>query len=158
MKMAASVNKVIIVGNLGKDPEVRYTPAGRACCSMSVATSYQPRSQDGTTREARTDWHKVTAWGKTAELCKQYLSKGRSVYVEGHLKHDKVEGKDGNSRYFTEVVGERVVFLGGGRGGGSSTGSGASGGSEDGEPAEEVSPPPPEVPPGRKRLGDDLPF
>jgi single-strand DNA-binding protein len=166
--MSASVNKVIIVGNLGSDPEVRYTPAGQACCKMSVATSYAYRDKQEEKQE-RTDWHKVVAWGKTAELCKQYLSKGRSVYVEGHLKHDRVEGKDGTPRYFTEVVSDRVVFLGGGRGGGSyGGGGGTSGGGarslDESEPSEPAQGPahavgPPAEPPGSaRRTDDELPF
>lgn len=166
--MSASVNKVIIVGNLGSDPEVRYTAAGQACCKMSVATSYAYRDKQDEKQE-RTDWHKVVAWGKTAELCKQYLSKGRSVYVEGHLKHDRAEGKDGTPRYYTEVVSDRVVFLGGGRGSGSYGGGGSGGGetrSLEREPSEPAQPMACAVgPPAERaganaahRTGDELPF
>lgn len=109
------VNKVIIVGNLGKDPEVRFTPGGKAVAKLAVATSEKWTDNDGNKQE-RTEWHNVVVWGKQAESCGQYLSKGRQVYVEGSIKSRQYDDKDGNKRYITEVVARDVRFLGGGGG------------------------------------------
>jgi single-strand DNA-binding protein len=106
----ASVNKAIILGNLGKDPDVRYTQGGQAVCNFSVATN-EKWTKDGQSQE-RTEWHKVVAWGKTAELCGQYLKKGRSVFIEGRIQTREYE-KDGQKRYSTEIVADRVQFIGG---------------------------------------------
>ncbi len=110
------VNKVILVGNLGKDPEVRFTPNGRALAKFPVATTERWTDQDGTKQE-RTEWHNVVVWGKQAETCGQYLSKGRQVFVEGSIRSRQYDDKDGNKRYITEIVARDVRFLGGGRGG-----------------------------------------
>ena len=120
------VNKVIIVGNLGKDPEVRFTPAGRALARFPVATSERWTDQEGNKQE-RTEWHNIVVWGKQAESCGQYLAKGRQVYVEGSLRSRQYDDKEGNRRYITEIVARDVRFLGGG-GGGGGTGSGGPGG------------------------------
>ena len=109
------VNKVILVGNLGKDPEVRFTPNGRARATFSVATSERWTDQQGQKQE-RTEWHNVVVWGKQAETCGQYLSKGRQVYVEGRITSRQYDDKDGNKRYITEIVARDVRFLGGGGG------------------------------------------
>ncbi|MFQ5477653.1 MAG: single-stranded DNA-binding protein [Candidatus Binatia bacterium] len=109
----ASVNKVIIVGNLGKDPELRHTSSGKAVVSMTVATNERWVDQSGE-RQERTEWHNVVVWGRQAETCAQYLQKGRSVYLEGRLQTRKWQDKDGNDRYTTEVIADRVQFLGGG--------------------------------------------
>ena len=123
----ASVNKVILIGNLGADPELRYTPNGnRAVCSLRIATSDVFKDKAGQNQE-RTEWHRVTVWGDQAENCNKYLSKGRSVYVEGRLQTRSWDDKDGNKRYSTDVVAERVKFLGG-AGGGGAAGGGAPGG------------------------------
>lgn len=114
--MAGGVNKVIIIGNLGKDPEVRYTQGGTAVCQLSVATTRTYLKQEQKVEE--TEWHRVVVWGKTAEHCGQYLTKGRTVYVEGRLQTRSWDDKDGNKRYSTEVVAETVQFLGGKPGGG----------------------------------------
>jgi len=111
------VNKVILVGNLGKDPEVRFTPNGKALAKFSVATSERWTDQDGQKQE-RTEWHNVVVWGKQAETCGQYLSKGRQVYVEGSIRTRSYDDKDGNKKYITEIVARDVRFLGGGGGGG----------------------------------------
>ena len=111
------VNKVILVGNLGKDPEVRFTPNGRALAKFSVATSERWTDQDGNKQE-RTEWHNVVVWGKQAETCGQYLSKGRQVFIEGSIRTRQYDDKDGNKRYITEIVARDVRFLGGGGGGG----------------------------------------
>lgn len=106
----ASVNKAIIVGNLGKDPEVRYTQGSQAVANFSVATS-EKWTKDGQTSE-KTEWHRIVVWGKTAENCAKYLKKGRPVYIEGRLQTREYE-KDGVKRYTTEVVANVVQFLGG---------------------------------------------
>ena len=114
----ASVNKVILVGNLGRDPELRYTKNGQAVANFSLATSDNFTGKDGQ-KEERTEWHRVVAWAKTAELCAQYLAKGRSVYIEGQLRTREWEDKEGHKRQTTEVHAQTVQFLGPrGQGGG----------------------------------------
>jgi len=108
--MAGSINKVILIGNLGKDPELRFTGMGQPVCNFSIATSESWKNKQGKSQE-RTEWHRITAWGKLAELCAQYLSKGRKAYVEGHLQTRKWQDKDKTERYITEVVAREVVFL-----------------------------------------------
>lgn len=111
-----SVNKAILVGNLGRDPEVRYLPSGGPVASFSVATTENFNDRSGA-RQERTEWHNVVVFGKQAELCGQYLKKGRQVYVEGRISTRQYEAKDGTGkRYRTEVIAQRVQFLGG-RGG-----------------------------------------
>ena len=134
--MAGSgVNKVILVGNLGRDPEVRYTPGGQAVANFTIATNESWNDKAGQKQE-RTEWHRIVAWGKQAELCGEYLSKGRQVYVEGRLQTREWTNKEGVKQYTTEVVANQVVFLSGGdrsgqsRGAGRSAGAG-SGGTED---------------------------
>src|SRR4051812_1044166 len=112
----ASVNKVILVGNLGKDPEVRYTPGGQAVAKFPLATTDNWSDQSGQ-RQERTEWHNVVVWGKTAENCGQYLAKGRQVYLEGAIRSRSYDDKEGNKRYITEIVAQRIQFLGGGGGG-----------------------------------------
>jgi single-strand DNA-binding protein len=112
-----SVNKVILIGNLGRDPEVRFTGGGRAVANFRIATSEVFSDAQGQ-RQERTDWHNIVVWGKQAETCGQYLAKGRQVYIEGSLRTRSYDDKDGNKRYVTEVVAQRVQFLGGGGGGG----------------------------------------
>lgn len=112
----ASVNKVILIGNLGADPEVRYTQNGGAVANLSVATNERWTDRDGNPQE-RTEWHNVTVWGKTAEHCGQYLSKGRSVYVEGRIQSRTYTDRDGNERKVWDVVAQQVTFLGGDGGG-----------------------------------------
>ena len=108
----ASVNKVIILGHLGADPEVRYTSSGTKVVSLRVATTDVVGS--GETREERTEWHRITVWGKTADHCGNYLKKGRLVYIEGRLQTRSYDDKDGNKRYSTEIVAQTVKFLGAG--------------------------------------------
>ena len=110
-----SVNKVILIGNLGKDPEVRFTQTGSAVANFSIATSEQWNDRDGT-RQERTEWHNIVVWGKQAETCGQYLAKGRQVYVEGSIRTRSYDDKSGNKRYITEIVAQRIRFLGGGGG------------------------------------------
>lgn len=136
----ASVNKVIIIGNLGRDPEVRYTPSGAAVCNVSIATTRNWKSKDSGDRQEETEWHRVVFYDRLAEIAGEYLRKGRPVYVEGRLKTRKWQ-KDGVDQYTTEIIAEQMQLLGGredgGSGGGSSRGgSGASefggGGDDDG--------------------------
>ena len=110
-----AVNIAIVVGNLGKDPEVRFTQSGRAVANFSIATSESWTGQDGN-RQERTEWHNIVVWGKQAELCGQYLAKGRQVFVQGRIQTRSYEDKTGNTRYITEIVAQRVQFLGGGGG------------------------------------------
>ena len=108
-----SVNKVILVGNLGADPELKYTPSNRPVCNLSIATNEVFKDKGGQ-RQERTEWHRVTVWGDQAENCSKYLAKGRSVYIEGRLQTRSWDDKEGKKRYSTEVVADRVVFLGSG--------------------------------------------
>ncbi|MCM2324350.1 MAG: single-stranded DNA-binding protein [Oligoflexia bacterium] len=107
-----SVNKVILVGRLGQNPEVRYTPSGAAVANFSVATNESWTDKSGQKQE-RTEWHKVVVWGKLAELCGQYLAKGRQAYVEGRLQTRQWQDKDGQTKYTTEIQAQTVQFLGG---------------------------------------------
>ena len=137
------VNKVILIGNLGADPELRYTSGGTPVADLRLATSRKWTDKGGQQQED-TQWHRVVVWSKQAETCKEYLSKGRQVYVEGRLQTRQWEDRDGNKRWTTEVVAENVRFLGGGRGGG--------GGGYDG-------PPPPDDRDAPTEMGDDdIPF
>ena len=109
------LNKALIIGNLGSDPELRVTPSGQAVCNLSIATNRAWVNKQGEKQE-RTDWHRVVVWGKQAELCKEYLSKGRQVYIEGRMETRSFDDKDtGKKRYVTEIVAESVQFLGGPR-------------------------------------------
>lgn len=120
----ASVNKVILVGNLGRDPEMRYMPSGDAIANLRVATTDTWKDKEGNKQEA-TEWHSVVFFGKQAEVCGQYLKKGSQIYVEGSLRTRKWQDKEGNDRYTTEIRGDRMQMLGGrGGGGGGSTDSG----------------------------------
>ena len=102
--MAGGINKVILVGHLGRDPEVRYTQDGRPICNFSMATTEQWRDKNSGEKRERTEWHRIVVFGKLAEICGEYLSKGRQVYVEGKLQTRKWQGQDGQDRYTTEVV------------------------------------------------------
>jgi len=112
--MARGVNKVILIGNLGADPELRYTANGTAVAKFRIATSEVFTDRQGN-RQERTDWHRIVAWGKLAEICGQYLSKGRQVYIEGRLRNDTWE-QDGVKRYSYEIWAENMQMLGQGRG------------------------------------------
>ena len=108
----ASVNKVIIVGNLGRDPEVRYTPNGSAVCNVSVATTRSWKNKDSGDKSEETEWHRVVFYDKLAEIAGEYLKKGRSVYVEGRLKTRKWQDKDGVEKYTTEIIATDMQMLG----------------------------------------------
>ena len=123
----ASVNRVILVGNLGRDPELRYIPSGQAVANFTLATNDRWRDKEGNNQE-RTEWHRIVVWGKSAENCAQYLQKGRSVYIEGRLQTREWEDKDGNKRQTTETIAQTVQFLGGRGGAGGGAGAESSGG------------------------------
>lgn len=106
----ASLNKVMLIGNLGKDPEVRYTTSGQAVASFSLATTEKYKSKSGDWEE-KTEWHNITLWGKLAEIAGEYLSKGKTVFIEGRLQTRKWQDKSGNDRYTTEIVGDKMQML-----------------------------------------------
>lgn len=141
----ASVNKAIVLGNLGRDPELRHTAGGKAVATLRVATNEVWSDQSGE-RQERTEWHSIVVWGRQAENCAQYLKKGRTVYIEGRLQTRKWQDKEGHDRYSTEIVADRVQFIGGSGGGGASAGGG--GGFEEGG----LEPPP------ASGGNDDIPF
>lgn len=160
--MAGGVNKAILIGNLGADPEVRFTPGGQAVANFRIATSESWNDKNGQKQE-RTEWHRIVVWGKLAELCGEYLAKGRQCYVEGRLQTREWTDKEGKKNYTTEVVANSVVFLGGrdGAGGGGGRGGPRGGG--------DFGPPPPGMDdmgggmggggPGPSSGGeDDIPF
>lgn len=151
----AGVNKVILVGHLGADPELRFTQAGAGVCEMRLATSESWKDKNGQ-RQERTEWHRLVVWGKLAEVCAKHLEKGRQIYVEGRIQTRSWEDKEGQKRYATEIVVNEVQFLG------SKNGGGGSGRRDDGD-----GPPPPLDNPGDDGRGgygggggpdDDIPF
>ncbi|HEY7285234.1 MAG TPA: single-stranded DNA-binding protein [Vicinamibacterales bacterium] len=149
-----SVNKVILVGNLGRDAELRYTPGGAAVATINMATTEIWNDKSGQ-RQEKTEWHRVVLWGKSAESLAEYLTKGKQIYVEGRLQTRQWDDKDGNKRYTTEIRGDRIVLLGGGGGGrggagGGSRGAGASGGDEMGGHGPDA--------PSAPLTDDDIPF
>ncbi|MBI3451028.1 MAG: single-stranded DNA-binding protein [Acidobacteria bacterium] len=145
-----SVNKVILVGNVGRDPELRYTPGGAAVAQFSMATTENWTAKTGEKQE-RTEWHRIVVWGKMAEIVNQYVKKGRQVYVEGALQTRQWDDRNGQKRTTTEVKALQVVFLGSGGGGGASrTASPA---------AEQPGPGPDDAPPGDASFPEeDIPF
>ncbi len=154
-----SLNKVLLLGNLGRDPEVRYTSSGRAVANFTVATSERWKDRDGNDQE-RTEWHRVVAWGRLGEVCGEYLSKGRQVFIEGRIQSREWEDQDGNRRTTIEIIANDMIMLGGG---GSPQGEGRGGYDRKQEPSRRPTqddararrdessyePPPPE---------DDIPF
>lgn len=150
----AGLNKVMIIGNLGADPEMRYTPSGAAVATFNVACSRSWTNRESGERQEQTEWVRVVTWNRLAELCSQYLSKGRPVYVEGRLQTRQWEDQQGQTRYTTEVVAQDVQFLGGrGEGGGEFGGGGYGGGGGGGGNWQGGGPPP-----GGPVDADDLPF
>ena len=107
----AGLNKVILIGNLGRDPELRYTASGQAVANFTLATTESIPKRDGE-REDRTEWHRIVAWGKLAEICGEYLSKGKQIYVEGRIQTREWEDKNGNKRWTTEIVARNMQMLG----------------------------------------------
>jgi single-strand DNA-binding protein len=145
-----SVNKVILVGNLGRDAELRYTPGGAAVATLNMATTEVWNDKQGQKQE-KTEWHRVVLWGKQAESLQEYLTKGKQIYVEGRLQTRQWDDKDGNKRYTTEIKADRITLLGGGggRSGGGYAGGADRGGSQAGASDE---------PPMEPITDDDIPF
>ena len=121
----ASVNKVILIGNLGKDPEVRYAPSGSAICNIALATSRQWKDKTSGERQEETEWHRVVFFDRMAEVAGEYLKKGKSVYIEGRLKTRKWTDKEGVEKYTTEIMADRMEMLGSREGGAGGGGGGA---------------------------------
>jgi single-strand DNA-binding protein len=109
--MASGLNKAILIGNLGRDPEVRYTPSGVAVANFSIATSESWTNKEGE-KETRTEWHRIVAFGKLGEICGEYLSKGKQVYIEGRIQTRDWEDQNGVKRYTTEIVASQMIMLG----------------------------------------------
>ncbi|MET0268290.1 MAG: single-stranded DNA-binding protein [Duganella sp.] len=183
----ASVNKVIIVGNLGRDPEIRYMPSGDAIANIAVATSYRSKDRNTGEQKETTEWHRISFFGRLAEIVGQYLKKGSSVYVEGRLQTRKYTDKDGVEKYATDIVAENMQMLGGrqgmggdsggmddggygGGGGGNSYGGGGGGGGGYDAPQQRQAPAPrpqmappaprpaPKPAPNFSDMDDDIPF
>jgi single-strand DNA-binding protein len=129
----ASVNKVILIGNLGRDPEVRYTPNGSAVCNLGLATTRNWKNKESGERQEETEWHRVVLFDRLAEIAGEYLKKGRPVYIEGRLRTRKWTDKDGAEKYTTEIYAESMQLLGGREGGGAGGGGGGSGGAYGGD-------------------------
>jgi single-strand DNA-binding protein len=173
--MARGINKVILVGNLGADPEVRYTAGGTAIASLSIATSEQWTDKQSGQKQERTEWHRVKLFGRLAEIAGEYLKKGRQVYVEGSLRTDKYTDKQGVERYSTDIIASELQMLGG-MGGGEGGGMGGGGGYRErsqggggggqrqqsrddyGSAPQRQSAPPPEMGGGNQFDDDDIPF
>lgn len=160
----ASVNKVILIGNLGRDPETRYTTGGDAVTNLRIATTETWKDKSGEKQE-KTEWHTVVLFGRQAEIAGEYLKKGRSVYIEGRLQTRKYTDKEGQERYSTEVVGDRMQLLGGGRdagggGGGDAEFGGGSGSGGGGSPRPAPSAKGSGAPkkPSPDEFDDDIPF
>jgi single-strand DNA-binding protein len=162
----ASVNKVILIGNLGKDPEVRYMPSGSAICTVTIATSRQWKDKTSGERQEETEWHRVTFFDRMAEIAGEYLKKGRPVYVEGRLKTRKYTDKDGVEKYSTEIIATDMQLLGGREGG---SGGGGGGDEMGAAPAPRSAPaarsvpapapkPAAKSPTGFDDMDDDIPF
>lgn len=122
--MARGINKVIIVGNLGADPETRYTGGGTAVTSLSIATSESWTDKQSGEKQERTEWHRVKLFGRLAEIAGEYLKKGRQVYIEGSLRTDKYTDKNGVEKYSTDIIANEMQMLGGNEGGGTGGGGG----------------------------------
>ena len=165
----ASVNKVILVGNLGRDPEVRYMPSGEPVANITIATSSKYKNKSGEMVE-ETEWHRVTFFGKLAEIVSQYLKKGRPVYVEGRIKTRKYTDKDGIEKYATDIIANEMQMLGGREGMGEPSGDEGSYDSAPRRPAPAPAPrpaaaapaarqaPPPRPASGFEDMDDDIPF
>jgi single-strand DNA-binding protein len=164
----ASVNKVIIVGNLGRDPEIRYMPSGDAIANIAVATSYKSKDRNTGEQKELTEWHRISFFGRLAEIVGQYLKKGSSVYVEGRLQTRKYTDKDGVEKYATDIIAEQMQMLGGrqGMGGDAMEDGGGSYDSQSSRPAPPPRPQPaaaaprpaPKPAPNFSDMDDDIPF
>jgi len=158
-----SVNKVILVGNLGRDAELRYTPGGAAVATINMATTEVWNDKAGQ-RQEKTEWHRVVLWGKSAESLTEYLTKGKQIYVEGRLQTRQWDDKDGNKRYMTEIRGDRIVLLSGGGRSGAGVGSYGGGARSQAGPSavgptgdDPTTPLPPDGP-SEPLTDDDIPF
>ncbi|MBW2176788.1 MAG: single-stranded DNA-binding protein [Deltaproteobacteria bacterium] len=154
----AGINKAILIGNLGRDPEVRYTPDGTAVANFSIATSDQWKDKNTGEKREKTEWHRIVAFRRLGEVCGEYLSKGRQVYIEGRIQTRDWEDKDGVKRYTTEIVADKMQMLGSrddfGGGGSRGQGGGGSSGQGGGGRPQEASPGP-----AYSDMGDDdIPF
>jgi single-strand DNA-binding protein len=167
----ASVNKVIIVGNLGRDPEIRYMPSGDAIANIAVATSYRSKDRNTGEQKELTEWHRISFFGRLAEIVGQYLKKGSSVYVEGRLQTRKYTDKDGIEKYATDIIAENMQMLGGRGDSGGGMGGGMGGGDDMGydapparpAPRPQAAPAPAPRPAARPApnfsdMDDDIPF
>ena len=153
--MARGINKVIIVGNLGQDPDTRYMPSGAAVTNFTVATNESWKDKQTGEQKERTEWHKVAMFGRLAEIAAEYLRKGSQVYVEGKLRTRKWQGQDGQDRYTTEIIADEMQMLGG-RGGAGGGGSFGGGGEPGGSGQQGGGSAPPQ--PGPDDFDDDIPF
>ena len=152
--MARGINKVIIVGNLGQDPETRYMPSGSAVTNFTVATNESWKDKQTGEQKDRTEWHRVAMFNRLAEIAAEYLRKGSQVYIEGKLRTRKWQGQDGNDRYTTEIIADEMQMLGGRGGGGGSYGGPGGGGKSGGAKDSGNAPPQP----GPDDFDDDIPF
>jgi len=150
--MARGVNKVIIIGNLGQDPETRYMPSGSAVTNFTVATNESWKDKQTGEQKERTEWHRVSMFNRLAEVAAEYLRKGSQVYIEGKLRTRKWQGKDGNDRYTTEIIADEMQMLGGGGDFSGNSRGGGSGGDDKGGSGNA----PPQ--PGPDEFDDDIPF
>jgi single-strand DNA-binding protein len=159
--MARGVNKVILLGNLGKDPEVKYTPSGMAIASFSLATTERAKDKDGNWQD-KTEWHNIKAFGRTAEVAGEYLKKGRTVYIEGRIHNDSWDDKEtGQKKYRTEIIVNDLIMVGGQREGGESGGGGRSSGAKSSSDFDQRTPEHAEAPApsGAGEITDeDIPF
>lgn len=156
--MAKSVNKVILIGNLGKDPEVKYTPSGTPVAKFSLATNERYKDKDGQWQD-RTEWHNIVAWQRTAEIAGEYLKKGRTVYIEGRLQtHSWDDKSTGQKKYMTEIVVSDLVLLGGGREAGEGSSAGRSRGTAAGGSDFDQRAPEPDVAHSTTITDEDIPF
>ena len=146
-----SVNKAILVGNLGRDAEMRFTSGGTPVATVSLATTERFNDREGNKKED-TQWHRIVIWGKTAESLHEYLTKGKQIYVEGRLQTRQWDDKDGNKRYTTEIKADRITLLGGGGGGGGRSAGGGGGGMDRGASHGG------DEPPMEPITDDDIPF
>ncbi len=161
----ASVNKVILIGNLGRDPEVRYATSGSAICNVTIATSRQWKDKTSGERQEETEWHRVVFYDRLAEIAGEYLKKGRPVYVEGRLKTRKWTDKDGVEKYTTEIVADQMQLLGSREGMGDGGGEGGGGGGGGGQRSAPAARPPASRPAAAQKsstgfddMDDDIPF
>lgn len=152
--MAGSVNKVILIGRLGKDPELKYTPSGAPVVNFSLATDESFKDRNGE-QQNRTEWHRIVAWGKLAEICGEYLTKGKQVYIEGSIRSREYEDKSGNKRTVHEIIARQMTMLGSRA---DSERAAAERPAAERAPSERAASPPPEPAPEPEITDEDIPF